>query len=395
MNLTMDDIENQIAALQIKKKQLEEEKKAADNYKKNNIKNPISQLYYEASSLEILLELHKEYNIDYNFIIILDRLIDEEDSVFASKLLISGLVDTVFDHSLCGEFSCGHSNNSSYYKRDYINEIIKLLMKKGDIQRIRLLYDYCYKKLLLLHNTKPTSLADIDCKIVGVSDYENTRIYIITHEILKIKNNPEQHNRWNPNSWLTSNKIMNTLVVNINLTSSDDIIKFILIWLHENNNNSIFDVNHIYPIITKWIESENKVMLEYFKLFRPGGDNRKQCAGDIILTDYLNHKDKNLGSVYNSNIDFIKYLYDLTNNKLCIVSLYYAIDYLGTIEFDKFKYIYDAEVKWYENHNLINNTTEEQKIMHKRYRNHNISKILIASKKLGRDDIYKFILRRL
>jgi hypothetical protein len=32
MNLTMDDIENQIAALQIKKKQLEEEKKAADNY---------------------------------------------------------------------------------------------------------------------------------------------------------------------------------------------------------------------------------------------------------------------------------------------------------------------------------------------------------------------------
>jgi hypothetical protein len=34
MNLTMDDIENQIAALQIKKKQLEEEKKAADNYKK-------------------------------------------------------------------------------------------------------------------------------------------------------------------------------------------------------------------------------------------------------------------------------------------------------------------------------------------------------------------------
>jgi hypothetical protein len=372
------EIESQIKYL-IKIKQEREDVKIKTNelLENNSNKSPY-QLYYEAETFEILLELHKKYKLYYDYSIILYRLIEDKDLVFATKLVVSGLISDIIRCTFrCCGYMPAYPQNFKHFQK-----LVQLLFVVGDLDRLKLLEQFYVSQMAKKHSIKPPVEYMLWSNINTLSNYENNKIELLVGETKKYNNSAHDqlfsYENISDNFWSICKSV-------IDECKDDNIIKFYISRIKDIITDDKFKIH-----VSRWVQEKNKSMLEYISMCLYSDHNNRTTTGKKLISEYLRN---NLDALYSSNVEWYNYILELCreHNSGCGTTidgdLYYMLRYIETVTFDIFVANFNTSqtrlrsvTDYYQKHNAVENNRNQ------------ITELLYESKKHNRLDIYKFLI---
>ena len=375
-----EELNEQILKL-VKIKNMREEKKSIiETYLEQG--KSINEIFYNVESMEVLETLIRECDVyidNYKSYILLNKLIQEENIVFATQLFVSKMINDI----VCCEY-CHTSSDYNTHENQYLWKLLNLCIKLGDIDRFKYLEYYYNIKLIEIHNDVPKYYNDWTTN-EKLTKYENDKIRILIDKVNKITS------KYSGNSWSQENikdKFYQDLLNYVKPINNVNIIKLIF-----ENYPSIFKSGiYIDDFIYKIIASKNKDMILWIKNFNVyiphDGINYNGHLKNTIISQISKYQNEEM---FNPNIDLDFYLYTVELSgcsKSDLILGGHIADNIENINYKFFELMFENTINYkYKNDNdgLRQRHTIE---------NIGLPKIFYAAK-LKRPDIYNYLLDKI
>jgi hypothetical protein len=381
--LSSVDIDEQIAKLLKIKQEREETKKLAESYIEENKDRSVKLQYYEAETFEILMSLHDTYDLKYDFSLILHRAIEEEDLIFATKLILSDLIDGLFIcwYQCHGNGNCNHFpiNNELYFWNTF-----ELAIKKDDLDRVQLLEKTYITRQAIMHRTVNSVTWT---KLTGVSEYEDSKIRILVVQSTKCTSNDHHHYFRLEN---VGSNIKNHIISTLPSTENDGTIEFLL--RKCKNSSGCIEVGDEFKKIlvlhvNRWIREKNHKMLQFAVDNTTLPNHRKIVVREMIL-EYIRDHDQ---EVLAYDLDWYKKICELMGNTSDIgcgnpIDVWSLGRHYKTTNIDVFKHVLTEDTN-----RILLRTDANDRLRWIQLLNRALKNIIYNAKK-DRLDIYEYLI---
>jgi hypothetical protein len=293
-DLSDSELDLQLEALTQEKKDRESAKKCAEMMKGE----VLELLYWEAPTYEILAELHRMHKLQgFDFSALLHKAIENKDLIFATKLILSGLIPNIC-YSSCGcrkvLQECHHSLH------EYFNKVIILCMSKNDLARLKLLIYYDITYAAAVHGVPSPERID-DIPFADISNFEKQRILKL-HEEKKAKS-ADASCGWESyrKNYLVQYIFRSAYFMN----SDDNMVKYVLSNYNQHGDATL-DSAAMAGHACRWLNENNREMISFMRAKM--GDN---LSKQILLSAVCG----NNSAVFLYDIDKLNWIYSLVGSK--------------------------------------------------------------------------------
>ena len=292
-DLSDSELDSQLALLTQEKKDREDAKKCAEM-----MKGEVPELlYWDAPTYEILAELHRMHKLQgFEFCMILHKAIEAKDLIFATKLILSGLIPHIC-YTFCGcrkvLLECHHSLH------EYFNKVIILCMSKNDLARLKLLIYYDITYTAAVHGVPSPERID-DIPFANISNFEKQRILKL-HEEKKAKSADASC------SWESCRKkyFMQYIFRSAYFMNSDDnMVKYVLS-NYDQPGNATLDSAAMAGHACRWLNENNREMISLMRA-KMGDALSKQIMMQVAR--------RSINSIFHYDADKLNWIFGLVGS---------------------------------------------------------------------------------